>query len=108
MKTSCDIQSFENKWKSVFLSFQVGQVLKDRKKRGQIEYLIRWKNFGAEEDSWEPESNLKNAGSILQDYIKNKATRVSIRTYFFILTNWCKRLRFGLKTYWDFEIVWDI
>lgn len=58
----------------------VGEVLKDRKKRGQIEYLIRWKNFGAEEDSWEPASNLLNAGSILQEYIQNKASRKSRRS----------------------------
>merc|ERR1712198_323669 len=53
--------------------YEVGQVLKDRKKRGQVEYLVRWKNYEGE-DSWEPASNLQHAGSLLQEYIKNKAT----------------------------------
>ncbi|CAI9719236.1 Hypothetical predicted protein [Octopus vulgaris] len=55
--------------------YEIGAVLKDRKKRGQIEYLIRWKNFGAEEDSWEPASNLTSATPLLEEYKRNKSTR---------------------------------
>lgn len=60
--------------------YEVGEVLKDRKRRGQIEYLIRWKNFGVDEDSWEPASNLQEASALLQEYIKNKKTRKSRRS----------------------------
>ncbi|GAB1600550.1 chromo domain-containing protein cec-1-like isoform X1 [Argonauta hians] len=58
---------------------KIGAVLKDRKKRGQIEYLIRWKNFGAEEDSWEPVSNLSSALPLLEEYKKNKSASVQRR-----------------------------
>ncbi|KAG9221447.1 hypothetical protein CCMSSC00406_0008297 [Pleurotus cornucopiae] len=40
--------------------FEVEEVLDSRLRRGQLEYLIRWKGYTPEHDSWEPERNLEN------------------------------------------------
>jgi hypothetical protein len=33
-----------------------------------MEYLVRWKDYGPEDDTWEPKENLKNAPRVLQQY----------------------------------------
>ena len=42
----------------------------DRRGRGAREYLVRWKNFDASEDTWEPPGNLENAEEILVEYLR--------------------------------------
>ena len=52
--------------------FEVEEVLKSRKNRGKLEYLVKWKGYGNEENSWEPKKNLSNTKEILADfYIKH-------------------------------------
>ena len=38
--------------------FIVDTILDQRNCNGKFEYLISWKGFGPEENSWEPEDNL--------------------------------------------------
>ncbi len=45
---------------NVLCSLQVNSILNRRERRGKKEYLIRWKGFDSEEDSWEPVENLLN------------------------------------------------
>jgi len=44
------------------------KVINKRKKYGRWEYLVRWKGYTAEEDSWERKENLKNTKEAVEDY----------------------------------------
>ena len=39
---------------------QVESLLRQRKRGGTVEYLVKWKGYDEDEQSWEPEENLKN------------------------------------------------
>ena len=47
--------------------YEVEAILADRIKKGTKEYLVRWKNYPPEDDSWEPEDNLQ-AQELVQEH----------------------------------------
>lgn len=47
--------------------YEVDSLLKHRKKYGQLQYLIHWKNYNSKHDSWQPESDL-NCTQLLKQY----------------------------------------
>ena len=51
---------------------EVERVLKQRTHRGKKEYLVRWKGYGAEDDTWEPEANLDHADELFKDFINSR------------------------------------
>lgn len=60
------------------------KILQHRTTRGgKVEYLVRWKGYGRDDDTWEPESNLRNAKQVLSEY--KKKNYKSIRTLDFDL-----------------------
>ena len=40
---------------------QVAEILKQRKRKGVTEFLVRWKGYSEDDNTWEPERNLKTA-----------------------------------------------
>jgi hypothetical protein len=54
--------------------FQIQNLMKHRLvqqgKKHIYEYLIRWKGYKAEHDTWEPQDNLENCALILHKYNK--------------------------------------
>ena len=47
------------------------KVVEDNQKsKKNREFLVRWKGYSAEHDTWEPEDNLTNCPSILEKYKK--------------------------------------
>ena len=49
--------------------YEVDHIVCHKKnKQGQFLFLIHWKGYGPEEDSWEPASNLKHGREILNTY----------------------------------------
>jgi len=50
--------------------WEVEKVLNKKKMRGVEKYLIRWKSFTAEGDTWERRENLKNAEELIEEFEK--------------------------------------
>ena len=48
--------------------WEVEKILNKKKMRGVKKYLIRWKGFIAEGDTWERRENLKNAEELIEDF----------------------------------------
>lgn len=51
--------------------FEVEKLLKHRKYKNRMKFLIRWKGYGAANDSWVWRENL-NCPAILDNYLKSK------------------------------------
>jgi transposase InsO family protein len=41
-------------------TFAVERLLDSRRRRGKLQYLVRWRGYGPENDTWEPESSVKH------------------------------------------------
>ena len=50
--------------------WEVEKVLNKKKMRGVEKYLIWWKSFTAEGDTWERRENLKNAEELVEEFEK--------------------------------------
>jgi hypothetical protein len=48
--------------------WEVEEVLDCRKKGKTKEYLISWKEFGEQENSWEPASNINNCQELIKEF----------------------------------------
>ena len=48
--------------------WKVEKILNKKKIRGVEKYLIRWKGFTAEGDTWERKENLKNAEKLIEKF----------------------------------------
>jgi len=48
--------------------FKVEKILNKRKTRGKDKFLVRWKGYTAEVDTWEDRGNLKNAGKLVEEF----------------------------------------
>ena len=48
--------------------WEVEKILNKKKIRGVEKYLIWWKEFTAEEDTWERRENLKNAEELIKEF----------------------------------------
>ena len=46
------------------------RILNKRKVRGKDKYLVRWKGFMAERDTWEGRENLENAKELVEEFEK--------------------------------------
>jgi len=55
--------------------YEVEAVVGQRKKKGRNEYLIKWKGYASDENTWEPVANLnESAREDARAYRKNKAS----------------------------------
>jgi hypothetical protein len=48
--------------------YEVEAVLDERKRGRQVQYLVRWKDYGLEDNTLEPEGNLANALGAIFDF----------------------------------------
>ena len=52
--------------------YEVEAILKHRRRGNGYQYLVRWKNFLSESDSWEPAHAFTHAQEILNEYKQKK------------------------------------
>lgn len=50
--------------------YEVERILQDDDRGGIRQYLVRWKGYGPENDTWEPASNLQGCAKVIADYEK--------------------------------------
>jgi len=48
--------------------WEVEEILNKKKMRGVVKYLVWWKGFTAEGDTWERKENLKNAEELIEEF----------------------------------------
>ncbi|XP_053739876.1 chromodomain Y-like protein [Synchiropus splendidus] len=53
--------------------YEVEQILDRRKnKKGRVEYLVRWRGYGPEGDTWEPESHMTTCMVYVHDFNRRR------------------------------------
>ncbi|XP_029970506.1 chromodomain Y-like protein [Salarias fasciatus] len=56
--------------------YEVERIVDKRKnKKGKVEYLVRWRGYGSEGDTWEPETNLSTCMVYVHDFNRQLAER---------------------------------
>jgi hypothetical protein len=83
-------------WVQGFKEFEVDRILKRRLKtygRGtRVEYLVHWKGYPPEDDTWEPLENLGNASESIADFNLEHPTHAT--TIHVVSTNLLSSLTF--------------
>ena len=52
--------------------YEVEEILDRQERRGKIRYLVKWKGYTAEENTWEGLENLKNAREKIEEFEKGR------------------------------------
>lgn len=52
--------------------YEVESVVDSHLRQGKLEFLIHWKGYTIEHDSWEPEVNLKNSKKYINEFYKRR------------------------------------
>ncbi|XP_041804272.1 chromodomain Y-like protein isoform X2 [Chelmon rostratus] len=56
--------------------YEVERIMDKRKnKKGKVEYLVRWRGYGSDGDTWEPESHLSTCMMYVHDFNRQYAER---------------------------------
>ena len=80
----CTGSSHTNREAAVLLDdaepeFEVERFVDMRIVRGLRQFLVKWKGYGEFENSWEPESNLGNSMSLLNDFVGSRSRVLGTR-----------------------------
>ena len=51
-----------------YKEFEVDQILNHRSHRGRTQYLVKWKGYNDEDNTWQDVEDLENAAEILAEY----------------------------------------
>ncbi|XP_035153772.1 testis-specific chromodomain protein Y 1-like [Callithrix jacchus] len=62
--------------------YEVEAIIDKRKHRnGTTEYLVRWKGYDKQDDTWEPEQNLTNCGKCICDFNRRQTQKQKKSTW---------------------------
>jgi hypothetical protein len=64
LETTVEAEDEEEEW-------DVEEVLDSRITKGQLEYLVKWLDFGPEDNSWQPATNLHCLGKLAEFHQRN-------------------------------------
>ena len=64
LTTIVEVEDKEEEW-------DVEEVLDSRITKGQLEYLVKWLDFGPEDNSWQPATNLHCLRKLVEFYQRN-------------------------------------
>jgi len=56
--------------------FKVEKILNKRTVRGKEKFLVRWKGYMTEEDTWENRENLENAKELVEEFEREHGEEV--------------------------------
>ncbi|XP_028831525.1 chromodomain Y-like protein [Denticeps clupeoides] len=63
--------------------YEVEKIVDKRKnKKGKMEYLVRWRGYGYEGDTWEPEAHLSNCMEFIHDFNRHLSERQREGSFF--------------------------
>ena len=48
--------------------------------RGSVQFLVHWKGYGFDEDTWEPARNLVNASDAIQEFYQQHPTKPRVHS----------------------------
>jgi len=54
--------------------YEVEEILAHRRRGRGHQYLVKWKGYGMEENTWEPLSNLWGAKDLVEEFSRRKQT----------------------------------
>jgi hypothetical protein len=60
-----------------YLEYEVEKILDSRFYYRKLQYLIKWKRYGAKHNSWEPAEHLENADNAVRKFHENFPNRPS-------------------------------
>ncbi|CAL4162896.1 unnamed protein product, partial [Meganyctiphanes norvegica] len=52
--------------------YEVEHIVDYKKKKGCLLYRVRWRNYNAKDDTWEPAENLTSCGDVYRDFLQQK------------------------------------
>ena len=65
---------------------QVEEILGVRKRGATIQYLVKWKGYGPDDNTWEPSKNLTDAKDAIEEFLRKQNEPTKVCIYLCILT----------------------